>query len=202
MAMAFAAPAAEVAESAAPAVVEKVGAGGAAKKTAAKKPEGPSKAGSPSKGRDTKLEAPGPSEGRSKASKESKGKSTPNFGKKALGKIGNRKVLLPELILCLTVLVFGTLVAPKDSKDDIHRMVVKGSALMGVFFILAILSTGGKGAQKTSNVLGLLITLAYLLNSSDIHNVVNWVNKFFAKPKNQPNDTSNQDWLKQVEAIP
>lgn len=104
-------------------------------------------------------------------------------GKKFFSKVGNKKILLPELISCLVVLVFGTLVAPKGSKDDVHRLLVKGSALMGVFFILAIVSTGGKGPQKFANILGLLITLSYLLNSSDIHNIVNWVNSFFGKPK-------------------
>lgn len=99
------------------------------------------------------------------------------------GKVTNKKILLPELVVCLVVLVFGTLVAPKDSKDDVHRMIIKGTALMAVFFVLAIVSTGGVGARKTANILGLLVTLSYLLNSSDIHNVVNWINDFFTKPK-------------------
>jgi hypothetical protein len=114
-----------------------------------------------------------------RSKKSSKSNKLPAF----VGKIGNKKLLLPELIGCLVVLIFGTLVAPKDSKDDVHRMIVKGSALMGVFFILAILSTGGKGTQKAANMIGLLITVAYLLNSSDIHNVVNWINSFFKKPE-------------------
>lgn len=123
---------------------------------------------------------------KSKSSKPAKGPS----GKKFLSKVGNKKILLPEMISCLVVLVFGTLVAPKGSKDDVHRLLVKGSALMGVFFVLAIISTGGKGPQKLANVLGLLVTLSYLLNSSDIHNIVNWVNDFFSKPKKGGSKTS------------
>lgn len=146
----------------------------------------------------TKTKAPAPkrSEAPSRASKAPKaesakkssepampalGSKSRSQGKKFLSKVGNKKVLLPEMISCLVVLVFGTLVAPKGSKDDVHRMLVKGSALMAVFFVLAIVSTGGKGPQKVANVIGLLVTLSYLLNSSDIHNIVNWVNSFFDK---------------------
>ena len=111
---------------------------------------------------------------------------SPSIGSKltksSWNSIGNKKILLPELIVCLTVLMFGTLVAPKDSKDDVHRLVVKGSALMAVFFILAIISTGGSGPQKVANSIGLLVTLAYLLNSSDIRNILNWIQKFYTKP--------------------
>ena len=164
-----------------------------------------SKAGSAAKGRSsTKAQVPGPKKpstaskaasavekgaeaaGAGESAKSLMGKKSQTkktSGKKFLNKVGNRKILLPELVACLVVLVFGTLVAPKGSKDDVHRMLVKGSALMAVFFILAIVSTGGKGPQKFANILGLLITLSYLLNSSDIHNVVNWVNGFFTKPK-------------------
>ena len=181
MAMAFAAPAAEEVGGA---VAARAGASKAAKAKAgsstASKASSPSSAPSkPSKPQGSKkVEIP---EVPSSSSKKSSEVKTPKV-KSLVGKVGNKKLLLPELILCLTTLVFGTLVAPKDSKDDVHRMIVKGSALMGVFFILAIMGTGGKGTQKIANMLGLLITLAYLLNSSDIHNVVNWVNGFFKKP--------------------
>lgn len=186
-----------IAEAAAPAAAEGAAASGAASTAgsaaagkAATKTKAPSakKPSSASKAADKGVETVGFGEASKDllGSKKGGGSSKPSkgpSGKKFFSKIGNKKILLPELISCLVVLVFGTLVAPKGSKDDVHRLLVKGSALMGVFFILAIISSGGKGPQKLANVLGLLITLAYLLNSSDIHNIVNWTNSFFSKPK-------------------
>lgn len=164
-------------------------AGKAATKTKAPSPKKPSGA---SKAADKGVETVGFGEASKDLLGSKKGSSKPAkgpSGKKFLSKVGNKKILLPEMISCLVVLVFGTLVAPKGSKDDVHRLLVKGSALMGVFFILAIISTGGKGPQKFANILGLLITLSYLLNSSDIHNIVNWVNGFFSKPKDGKSKT-------------
>lgn len=104
--------------------------------------------------------------------------------KKGLGltvgsKLGNKNLLLGEMIVCLVILGLGTIVSPQGSDDGVHRMMIKGSALMGVFFILAIVSTGGKGAQKTASALGALVALSYILTSSDVKNIANWSKNFF-----------------------
>lgn len=110
--------------------------------------------------------------------------STGGKSKLALGatvgtKLGNKNLLLGEMIVCLVILAWGTIVAPEGSDDGVHRMMIKGSALLAVFFVLAITSMGGKGAQKTASALGLLITLSYALTSSDVRNIMKWSQSYF-----------------------
>lgn len=102
-----------------------------------------------------------------------------SIGKTFSSKVAGKNLLLGELTLCLVILVMGTIVAPQGSDDGVHRMMIKGSALMAVFFILAIMSTGGKGPQKVASSLGMLIALSYLLTSSDVRNVMAWSKNYF-----------------------
>lgn len=91
----------------------------------------------------------------------------------------NRKLLVAQFIVCLVVLGAGTVVSPQGSKHDVTRAMIKGSALAGVFFVLALVSTAGSGAARTANAVGTLITATYVLTSADVHNVVAWVGGFF-----------------------
>ena len=97
---------------------------------------------------------------------------------------GNRRLLTAQYVACLVILFLGTLVAPSGSKDDLTRAMVKGSALSGVFLILALVASGGKGPTKVATAIGTLVTAAYLLTSSDVHNVTAWTARFFAGAKN------------------
>lgn len=109
----------------------------------------------------------------------------PSTGKKAVGWAfsANRRVLVAEYVLCMAIVILGTLMAPADSQDTAMRALVKGSALSGLFMILALLAAGGPGATRTATALGTLVTASYALTSSDVHNVVTWTAKFFAAPK-------------------
>ncbi len=109
----------------------------------------------------------------------------PGAGKKAVGWAfsANRRVLVAEYVLCMAIVILGTLMAPADSQDTAMRALVKGSALSGLFMILALLAAGGPGATRTATALGTLVTASYALTSSDVHNVVTWTAKFFAAPK-------------------
>lgn len=110
---------------------------------------------------------------------------------------GSRRLLTAEFLICLVVLLLGFVLSRVDaqataSKDKqtavsgtdaaIHAMV-KGSALAGLFFLLALLQAGGKGPAKASTALGTLVTATYVLTSADVHQIVSWINGFFAPPK-------------------
>lgn len=93
----------------------------------------------------------------------------------------NRKLLVAEFIACIVVLGLGTLTAEEGSKDDVGRAMVKGSALAGMFFVLSLVAAGGKGPARAANAVGTLVTAAYVLTSSDVHNLVSFVAGFFSK---------------------
>jgi hypothetical protein len=103
-------------------------------------------------------------------------------GKKALGWAwsDNRKLLTAEFVVCVAVLGVGTLVSPEDSKHDVPRAMIKGSALAGIFFLLALVSSGGQKPARVANAIGTLITATYVLTSADVHNIVEWIASFFS----------------------
>lgn len=93
---------------------------------------------------------------------------------------GSKKLLMAEFVLCVVVLALGSLTSdPKEGKSAAGRAMVKGSAFALIFFLLAILSAGGKGAAKSATAVGTLITVSYTLTSSDVHAVVTWIGTFF-----------------------
>lgn len=94
---------------------------------------------------------------------------------------GNRKLLVVEFVACMVVLGAGTLLAPEGSKDGVPRAMVKASALCGLFLILALVASGGTGPAKTATALATLVTAGYVLTSSDVRNVVKWVDSYFSK---------------------
>jgi hypothetical protein len=103
-------------------------------------------------------------------------------GRKALGWTwsDNRRLLLAEFVICVAVLGAGTLVSPEDSKHDVPRAMIKGSALAAVFFLLALVASGGQKPARVANAIGTLITATYVLTSADVHNLVTWIGSFFS----------------------
>lgn len=103
--------------------------------------------------------------------------------KKAVGWAlsGNRKLLTAEFIACMAVLGLGTVLAPSGSKDGIPRAMIKGSALCGLFLLLALVASAGKSSAKAATAIGTLVTAGYVLTSSDVHNVAKWTAAFFSK---------------------
>lgn len=120
---------------------------------------------------------------------------------------GSRQVLTAEFLLCVMVLLVGYLLQRVDAKateskdstpapgtsshDSAIHVMVKGSALAGVFFLLALLQAGGKdsGAAKAATGLGTLVTATYVLTSTDVHAIAGWLNQFFTKPKTSDTST-------------
>lgn len=105
-----------------------------------------------------------------------------SVGSKVAGAVPGPKGLVAEYVACTAVLLLGTLVAPAGSKDGIPRAIVKFSGLSLVFFILGLMSAGGKGAQKAAAAFGLLLTVTFLFTSSDAHNLAAWMTSFFGAP--------------------
>lgn len=95
---------------------------------------------------------------------------------------GDRRFLTAQYVLCLLVLLAGTMTAPEDSDDTWMRCLVKASALNALFFLLSVVTTAGKGPGRAATAVGTLVTASYVLTSSDVHNVVSWAAGFFAKP--------------------
>lgn len=91
-----------------------------------------------------------------------------------------RRLLLGEFVVCVIVVMAGTVVAPSGSNDGATRMMVKLSGLSALFFILALVSSGGPGAAKAAGGLGALVTLTYVVSSSDATNVAKWAQGFFS----------------------
>lgn len=188
--MAFAVPAAEVADAAAGrAAATAAGKKSAAKKAAAKKPApGPepaaektaaAPAAKKSAAAPAKKSAAAPA--RKSAAGGSGGARLPRPKRAAAWLMsGNVKLLTAEYIACVAVLGAGTLLAPQGSKDGATRGMVKFTALSALFFLLALVASAGKGAARGATALGALITAAYLFTSSDVHNVANWTAVFFS----------------------
>lgn len=103
---------------------------------------------------------------------------------------GNRKLLVAEFVICIVILGMGLITSMASGKsaqgktssnETVAKAMIKGSALAGLFFLLAIVSASGKGAAKTATALGTLVTASYVFTSNDVHSVVTWVSAFFSK---------------------
>lgn len=92
-----------------------------------------------------------------------------------------RQALLVELVACLVIVWLGTLVAPKGPVNGTTRAMVKSTGLAALFFILAMVSAGGKGAARAAGAFGALVTLAYVFTSSDALDIVRWAAKYWSK---------------------
>ena len=101
-----------------------------------------------------------------------------------LSKGDPRRLVMTEFLVCMTVLGFGTIVpTPKGRKDEgVGHLVVKGTALSLLFFMLALVASAGGKAEKAAAGLGALVTAAYLFTSEDMYNIMTWVASFYAKP--------------------
>jgi hypothetical protein len=103
----------------------------------------------------------------------------PNIGGSTLA-AGN-KMLLAEFVLCFVILSLGTIVAPQGSKDGVPRLISRGSGLCLLFFVLALVAGVGPGSKRVAGSIGGLVTLSYLLTSSDANNVLTWITGFYSK---------------------
>jgi hypothetical protein len=108
---------------------------------------------------------------------------------KALGEMSDsRRLLLTEFIVCVAVLGFGTLVpTPAGRRDEgMAHLLVKGTALSLLFFVLALIGSSGAKAGRAASGIGGLVTAAYLLTSEDAYHILAWISAFYGKPGSNP----------------
>lgn len=87
------------------------------------------------------------------------------------GQLGGsaRRVLVAEFTLCMVVVAF----APLSKKGESAAAFMKrASALMGVFLLLALVSTAGRGASRAAAGFGALVTLGLLISSRSVFTVL------------------------------
>lgn len=88
---------------------------------------------------------------------------------KALPKSGARKVLIAEFALCMVILAFSPMTGKAPTASAFMK---RASAIMGLFFLLGLVSTGGRGASRASAGFGGLVTLVLLISDRSIFTVL------------------------------
>ncbi len=89
----------------------------------------------------------------------------------ALPKSSARKLLVAEFVLCMVVLAFSPL-AERNAGEKPAAFMKRASAIMGVFFMLGLIATAGRGASRASAAFGGLVTLVLLISSRSIFTVL------------------------------
>lgn len=96
----------------------------------------------------------------------------PSSVRKTVDKVGvpassSRRVLIAEFVLCMVFLAFSPLVE-KHKDESAGAFMKRGSATMGLFFFLALLSTAGRGASRAAAAFGGLVTLVLVISQRSI----------------------------------
>lgn len=82
-----------------------------------------------------------------------------------------RRLLIAEFTLCMVVLAFSP-VTDTAKTEKPGTFMKRASAVMGVFFILGLISTAGRGASKAAAGFGGLMTVTLLISSRSIFTVL------------------------------
>lgn len=82
---------------------------------------------------------------------------------------GARRLLVAEFIVCMVVLAFSPLTGKAPGASAFMK---RGSAIMGLFFILGLISTAGRGASRAAAGFGGLVTLVLLISDRSIFTVL------------------------------
>lgn len=82
-----------------------------------------------------------------------------------------RRLLVAEFMLCMVVLAFSP-VTDKHKSEKPGAFMKRASATMGVFFLLGLISTAGRGAGKAAAAFGGLMTLVLLISSRSVFTVL------------------------------
>jgi len=80
---------------------------------------------------------------------------------------GPRRLLLAEFLLCMAILVFTPL-GEKHKDEPAGAFMKRSTALLAVFFLLGLVSAGGRGAAKAAAGFGGLVTLGLLITNRDV----------------------------------
>lgn len=82
-----------------------------------------------------------------------------------------RKLLVAEFTLCMVVLAFSPL-TDKHREEKPGAFMKRASATMGVFFILGLIATAGRGPARAAAGFGGLVALVLLISQRSIFTVL------------------------------
>jgi hypothetical protein len=80
-----------------------------------------------------------------------------------------RTLLVAEFTACMAVLAFSPLTKTTEKPQAFMK---RASATMGVFFVLALIATAGRGASRAAAGFGGLVTLVLLISQRSIFTVL------------------------------
>jgi hypothetical protein len=93
------------------------------------------------------------------------GKAAKGFSGAAAPTSSARKVLLAEFAACMVVLAFSPLTGKSPSAGGFMK---RASAIMGLFFVLGLVATAGRGASRAAAGFGGLVTLVLVISDRSI----------------------------------
>jgi len=82
-----------------------------------------------------------------------------------------RQLLTAEFVICVAILAFSPL-TDKHKSEGPQAFLRRGAAICALFFILGLISSGGRGATKVAAGFGGLVTLTLLVSSRDVFAVL------------------------------
>lgn len=82
-----------------------------------------------------------------------------------------RQLLTAEFVLCVAILALSPL-TDKHKSEGPQAFLRRGAAICALFFILGLISSGGRGATKVAAGFGGLVTLTLLVSSRDVFAVL------------------------------
>jgi hypothetical protein len=106
-----------------------------------------------------------------------------------------RKYLLAEFCACMVVLGFSPLTGKAPTAG---AWMKRGSAIMGVFFVLGLVATAGRGASRAAAGFGALVTLVLLISDRSIFVTLA---KKFGKGVGEDSDDDGADWADEPENL-
>lgn len=78
-----------------------------------------------------------------------------------------RRVLVAEFAACMAVLAFSPL-TDRHAEESPAAFMKRASAVMGVFFVLGLIASGGRGASRAAAGFGALVTVALLVSQRSL----------------------------------
>jgi hypothetical protein len=98
--------------------------------------------------------------------------------------VTSNRGLLAEYLICMAILGAGTMVPTPAGRpqEGVPHLMVKGSALSLLFFILSLTAATGDKARRVVTGLGAVVTVGYLVTSADAYNILHWITGFYSKP--------------------
>lgn len=82
-----------------------------------------------------------------------------------------RQLLTAEFVICVAILALSPL-TDKHKTEGPQAFLRRGAAICALFFILGLISSGGRGATKVAAGFGGLVTLTLLVSSRDVFAVL------------------------------